>query len=493
MKRGSYTTLRWISIVLIFAAVLLFIFQLVRYSRMRSSFPSGTTIGGIAVGGLDLQQAADRIVQAYSVPIEVHYSDALIQIKPGNLGFKLNIEEMITAADIQRVQQPFWVAFWGFLWNRLPSAITVPLDADISEDQLKAYLTNEIASRYDTPPQPAIPVPGSVAFQPGVSGKILDIDRAAIIIADALRSPASRSVNLTYTAVPPSRPSFSNLGVLLKQIIDASGFDGITEMYVLDLQTGQEVHFAYQLGENLETGISFTAASTIKIPIMVSILRHTAEPTSQAISSLLEQMIEQSKNDPADQLMQAVLDQNLGPLMVTDDMRELGLQDTFLAGYFAIGAPLLQNIITPANSRTDIDTEPDRYNQTTPAEMGMLLEDIYQCANEGGGTFVVVFPNEVTRTECQTMITYLLKNKIAVLLQAGLPDGAEFAHKHGWIVEMDGVIHHISDAGIVFSAGGDYVIVVYMYQPVQLIFDVANVLFADLSTAVYNYYNVTNQ
>jgi hypothetical protein len=91
------------------------------------------------------------------------------------------------------------------------------------------------------------------------------------------------------------------------------------------------------------------------------------------------------------------------------------------------------------------------------------------------------------------MITYLLKNKIAVLLQAGLPDGAEFAHKHGWIVEMDGVIHHISDTGIVFSAGGDYVIVVYMYQPVQLIFDVANILFADLSTAVYNYYNVTDQ
>jgi beta-lactamase class A len=493
VKRGSYTTLRWISIILIFAAVLLIVFQLVRYSRLRSSFPSGTTIAGIAVGGLDLQLAADRIIQAYSVPIEVHYGDAVIQIKPGNLGFKLNVESMITAADIQRVQQPFWVAFWGFLWNRLPSPITVPLDADISEDQLKAYLMNEIASRYDTPPQAAIPVPGSVAFQPGVAGKVLDIDQATTIIESALRSPSSRVVNLSYTSVPPSRPSFSNLEVLLKQIIDASGFDGITEMYVLDLQGGQEIHFAYQLGESLEPGIAFTAASTIKIPIMVSIFRHITEPASTAVSSLLEQMIEQSKNDPADLLMQQVLDQNLGPLIVTDDMRSLGLKSTFLAGYFAIGSPLLQNIITPANSRTDIDTSPDRYNQTTPAEMGMLLEDIYQCANDGGGAFAVVFPNEITQTECQTMISYLLKNKIAVLMQAGLPDGAQFAHKHGWIVELDGVIHHISDAGIVFSPGGDYVIAIYMYQPVQLIFDVGNALFADLSTAVYNYYNVTNQ
>lgn len=115
MKRGSYTILRWISIALIFTGILIAIFQLVRYSRMRSSFPAGTKIAGIAVGGLDLHQTSDRLQQVYSLPVEIHYADSVIQIKPSSLGFKLDLDSMIAAADIQRVSQPFWSAFWDFM------------------------------------------------------------------------------------------------------------------------------------------------------------------------------------------------------------------------------------------------------------------------------------------------------------------------------------------------------------------------------------------
>ena len=89
------------------------------------------------------------------------------------------------------------------------------------------------------------------------------------------------------------------------------------------------------------------------------------------------------------------------------------------------------------------------------------------------------------------MITLLVGDKIGVLLQAGLPDGTKFAHKHGWVVETDGLMHFISDAGIVFSPGGDYVAVISMYQPTQLIYDTANSLIAKISTAIYNYFNLT--
>jgi hypothetical protein len=124
--------------------------------------------------------------------------------------------------------------------------------------------------------------------------------------------------------------------------------------------------------------------------------------------------------------------------------------------------------------------------------MGMLLDDIYQCAQTGGGTFAAVFQGEITQSECQMMITYLSQNKIAVLLQAGIPDGTKIAHKHGWVVETkDGVIHSIIDAGIIFSPGGDYVAVVAMYQPTQLIYDVANYLTAQISTSIYNYFNIS--
>jgi beta-lactamase class A len=491
LKRGSYTLLRWISIALIFAAILLSIFQLVRYSRIRSSFPAGTKIAGVAVGGLDLQQTSDRLIQAYSMPIEVHYGDAVIQIKPSNLGFKLELESMITAADIQRVRQPFWSAFWDYLWNRLPGSMDIPLDDTIDQKQLKTYLQNEIASRYDTPPEPAIPVPGSVNFQPGKPGKVLDISKAAILVEDALKSPTARIVNLTYNSVNPSKPSFQNLGVLLRQIIDASSFSGITEVYILDLQNGNNLSFAYQDGTDLNPDIAFNAASSIKIPVMVSVFRRLSDPAPVEITTLMEQMIERSDNSATDEIMQTVLDLNTGPLIVTDDMKALGFKDTFIVGYFYVGAPRLKEMITPANSRTDVNTNPDTYNQTTPSEISMLLEDIYQCAQDGGGTFAVVFPGQISKNECQSMINYLLKNKIAVLLQAGLPDGTRIAHKHGWITETDGLMHSISDAGIIYSAGGNYIMSVSMYNPVQLVFDPANRLVAQLSTAVYNYYNTS--
>jgi len=493
MKRGSYTILRWVSILLIFLAVLLVVYELVSYSRMRSTFPGGTTIGGVPVGGLDQQQTADRLTQAYSIPIEVHYADAAIQIKPSNLGFQLKLETMITAADIKRVEQPFWSAFWEFLWNRLPTSTEVPLSYSLSEQQLRNYLVNEIAVRYDSPAEAARPIPGSVSFEPGKTGQVLDIDRAVVQVEDALKSPNHRVVNLTILNSAPPRTSFQNLGVLLKQIIDLSGFDGLTELYVQDLHAGQNIHFANDQTGNVPVNIAFTAASSIKIPVMVSIFARTSEPTPAAISQELNQMIDRSDNTATDTLMQDVLDPYNGPLTVTDDMQKLGLKNTFIVGYFYNGAPRLRRVPTDANSRLDVNTNPDSYNQTTPEDIGMLLEDIYQCAQNGGGTFGVVFPGQITQSECQSMINYLLKNKIGVLLEAGLPDGTHIAHKHGWITEADGLMHSISDAGIIFSSGGDYVMTVYMYQPTQLLFDPVNQLVAQLSNAVYNYFNTPAQ
>jgi len=239
-----------------------------------------------------------------------------------------------------------------------------------------------------------------------------------------------------------------------------------------------------------DPGIAFTAASTIKIPILVSTFKRLSEPTPQGASDLMQQMIEKSENPPADQLMEIYLDPNIGPIFITQDMQEIGLKNTFLAGHFYLGAPLLQRYLTQANQRLDYTTDPDIYNQTTTAELGMLLDDIYQCAQSGGGSLSAVFQNQLSQSECQLMITYLTQNKIAVLMQAGLPDGTQFAHKHGWIVELDGVIHTIMDAGIVFSPGGNYVGVIAMYQPTQLIFDIANFLSAQISTAIYNYFNI---
>ncbi|MGV8025180.1 MAG: serine hydrolase [Anaerolineaceae bacterium] len=490
MKLQRFSLLRWIAIGLLVLSVIILVLQLVRFSRLRAGFPAGTVIANIPVGGLDQQGAADRVIQAYNYPIEVHYGSEVFYLKPTSLGFELNIDTMIAAADQQRVNAPFWGSFWDYLWNRSTEAQSTPLAYSINEKQLKMYLYDEISSRYDNDPEQSQPVAGSTNFKIGTPGEVLDVDASIPFVEQALQSSSTRIVNLVVTEVDPPKPSLENLEVLLKQLIDKSDYDGLSEVYVLDLESGKEIDFAYENGVDYDPGISFTAASTIKIPIMVTTFQYLPEPTSQAAAELMQLMIEQSKNDPADELMETYLSPTLGPLIVTDTMQQLGLENTFLAGHFYIGAPLLQRFTTPANTRTDYTTDPDIYNQTTPADMGMLLEDIYQCAKNGGGTFGALFPNEITQNECQTMITYLTNNKIAVLLQAGLPDGTRIGHKHGWITEADGLMHAIFDVGIVFSPAGDYVICVAMYHPVQLIFDSANLLTANISIAVYNYFNI---
>lgn len=490
LKINRYNLLRILSIIFIFASAGLAVFELIHYSRLRAGFPSGTKIAGIPVGGMDQNQAAQRLNQVFNVPIELIYGEDRIQVKPSTLGFSIDTVGMIAAADQQRVSLPFWQGFWDFLWNRIPTSSDTPIRSTLDEKRLRVFLINEIAARYDKVPQSSIGVPGTVTFQLGIPGEVLNIDKAISIIEQTLQKPFERSIVLPVDKVEPPRPSLANLEIQLKQILDRSGFDGLTEIYLLDLQSREELNFAYELGKDYKPGIAFTAASTVKIPIMVSAFRRLSEPTPTRALNLMQAMIGESSNPPADALMNEFIATNIGPNFVTSDMRELGLSNTFLAGMFYLGAPLLNRYSTSANSRTDYRTSLDSYNQTTTNELGSLLDDIYQCAETGGGSFALVFAGELSQSECQSMITFLIGNKIGQLLQAGLPDGTKFAHKHGWITEPDGVIRTILDAGIAYTPNGNYVIIVAMYQPNQLIYDIANLIQAQLSTAIYNYFNI---
>ncbi len=488
-RRTGRAFLRGVSVVLLLAAAAIAAFQFVRYLQFRSVYPGGSTIAGLPVGGLTPAEAARRVEKAYAVPVELHYNGAVIQARPDALGFQLDLESTMAPADPQTVFHPLWSGFWDYLWNRLPAPVHAPMRYKIFTERLQAYLEVEVMPRYDQQPAAALPVPGTTNFLPGHAGFSLNEDQVVVLIQKALESPSNRVVDLSFTHVDVPKPSILNLEVLLKQLIDVSGFDGVTELYFQDLQTGQEIHFAYRMGRELPAGIAFTAASTIKIPIMVSVMRRSPEPLPQSVDTLLANMIDVSENLAADQLMANVIDKNKGPLEVTHDAQALGLQNTFLAGYFFPGAPLLQKIKTPGNQRTDVKTGPDPYNQTNPADLGMLLDDIYQCANVGGGALDAVFPGQFSQAKCKQMLDLLLANKLPTLITAGLPEGTPIAHKHGWIVESDGLLHTIGDAAIVYTPHGNFVLSVFMYQPVQLLFDPANNLIADLTRAIYNYFN----
>lgn len=498
-NRRSIPILRGISIALLSIALVMIVISLIGYSRQRNNYPGGMTIGGVPVGGVDPQIASERVLQVYSSPIEVQYGEAIIHVEPSVVGFELDMESMIAAADLERTGGAFWGGFWNYLWNRDPNPVEVPLSATVAEDRLIAYLQTEIAARYDEPPTPAQPVPGSTNFSPGVPGRTLDIERAVRLVEDTLRSHTNRTVVLSFQRSAATRPTMQNLEILLQQNITVADFDGVMGVYLLDLQNGQEIHFAMDQGESISVNpdVAFTASSTIKIPILLSYyIKNGSGPVDEQTNALISEMMKESNNNASDAIMNRI-DPTTGPLIVTQNMNTLGLNNTFLAGFFCSAefpCPLLQRFETPANQRTDVLTDPDSFNQTTPSEIGMLLADIYQCATTGGGALIAAFPDKITSEICQQAITYLAADKIGVLIQAGVPEGTQVAHKHGWITEpASGVIQNISDAGIVYTPGGNYVLVIFAYHPVQTVWEPVSTLFAQMSQAVYNFYNIPTQ
>ena len=425
MKRqNTIVILSWVSLGLIFLAFMLTGFQLIRYSQMRANYPLDLTIGDIPVGGLNSTQAAERLIRAYGIPIEMVYGDAVIQVSPSSIGFSLNLETMLAAADIQRIRRGFWEDFWNYMWNSLPKPQPVPLSATISEERLRDYLVNEIVPRYDQNAKAPIPIQGSVGFSQGESGRELDINRSITLIQQALRSSSERRVILPFNRTAPPQASSLSLEYMIRQILQQNEFDGTAEFFILDLDRRNEINIAFSGLQSVPTGVSFTAASTIKIPIMIYTFANRDLPLPDSMQRSLQLMIEISENSPADELLQTISG-NMAPNLLTEDLVGLGYSNTFLGGLFYTGAPLLIRHKTAANSRTDVNTDPDAYNQTTAIDMGMILDDLYLCAVYNGGGLKAFYGDRITQEECNTMLTEMSQNKTAVLLEAGIPKGPE--------------------------------------------------------------------
>lgn len=470
---------------MLLGAVILIFVELVIYSQQRARMPSGLSVGGVPVGGLTQTEAAERLAQVYSRPIELRYDDYLVLLSPTNVGFQLDTEAMLAAAELQRTGKDFWPGFWDFLWGRPGEAENVPLRAEYSEGQLEAAL-QDIAGRYDQPPEAAQPVPGTTRFEAGAPGRVLDVARAAELVGEVLNKPNNRRVNLPVVATDPSRPSLATLQTLLRQVFEVGGFDGLVDVYMQDLRSGEDLHLVTMNGEEIpkDPDVAITAGSTIKIGIATTYFRFNDLPLDPEPQAWMRDMLTLSRNNTSDLLMDE-LDPVRGPLMVTETLQELGLDSTFIAGYFRLGAQLLRVYNTPANSRVDINTGPDPYNQTTASEMGFLLADLYRCADDGG-TIRAVFPEEITPDECSVILDLLAENEIAVLLEAGVPEGTRVAHKHGWTGSPP---EWLGDAGVIYTAGGDYVLTIYLWDDQAMVWEPTSRLVANVSEAVYNYFN----
>ncbi len=488
MRPGN--RLNWLAIfsgVSLLAAILLLVVELVFYSRSFSTLPPGLSLANVPVGGLTEQEAQRQVLLIYRSPLQLRYRDQVILLDPAAVNFQVDTNRMLPQVNQFRANSGFWSGFWEYLWLQPGQSNNIPLQATYSHSQLRGFL-QDIAARYDQPGSAPKADPNKLGFQAGEPGHAMDLEAAVSALDASLFSPSNRSVTLPITEQTAIRPGFDTLDELIRQDVSLFQFGGVFSLFLSDMGTGKDLVINLRNGQAIDGPIAYSGMSTIKIPIMVSVFRQTGGAVSDEAKLLLKRSIDESANSATDLLLKTVGhgDGFAGTRQVTANMQRLGLPNTYISGLLDVLGAVLLPIATPANSRTDINIQPDPYNQTTAEDMGALLTMIYQCS-QGGGALLAAFPGGYTPAECRQMIDYLTGNLVGpIFISGGSSPSGVVAHKHGW----DRLpLNNVADAALVFTPGGTYVLTMYVHRDDTMTFDEANRLIISVARAVYNYYN----
>jgi beta-lactamase class A len=476
----------------ILGALAVLLSQILLYARSLDRLPAGLVIASVPVGGLSNDEATARLNEVYSLPVTLDYRGNAIQLVPSQVGFTLDTQAMLAQAPNADPNLSLWSGLWGYLWAQTPDVpAPIPLQASYDQSKLESFLA-EIATRYDDIGTPARANPDTLSFIGGSAGRTLDRESASVQINTALRSATDRKVTLLVKDEAAVPPSFENLDDLLYTDINLHQFTGMVHIYVSDLKTGEVVNIAMNNGQKFPVadGIAISGMSTIKIAVMVTFFRYKDGDLTPDEQLLFNGIFGESANAYTDLVLGIIGANNsggglVGANLVSDTMATLGLKNTYLAGLLDTLGAITTPRITPGNSRTDIDLNPDLYSQTSADDMGQLLVMVYQCS-QGTGKLMDTFPGQFTAEECQQMIHFLSENAVGPIFLAGSAPGATVVHKHGWDLLP---LNNVGDAAIIKSPGGDYVMTVYIHRDEPVPFDDANRLIVSLGTVVFNYYN----
>jgi uncharacterized protein YraI len=292
---------------------------------------------------------------------------------------------------------------------------------------------------------------------------------------------AVQAVNLPGFESVALSPEFLALGEDLWDKVLQAGFEPETSrigsLFLMDLRTGEALAFG---DDTAYSGMSLT-----KILLMVAMFRNLDGLPDGEQARHLASMMVCSENTSSNQILSYVGgDPYTGALEVTSMLQQVGLEDSFIVAPFnndpRITPQPFQAPTTPADqTRTNADLS----NQITVSEMGYMLHGIYQCAADGTGPLTSTFGGAFTQNECQTMLYLMRGNKVGRFFEVGVPESVTVAHKHGWIEDTHG------DAGIMFTPGGDYALVVTLHNPEWLNINLSAPLIEDIALTVYNHYN----
>ena len=475
--------------LLVVLAVLGFLgFKLREYDSYREGIYPGVSASGIPLEGQTQEQARqtldEMLVVPLSQPIAMQYVTETVVLLPSDVNLEIFVEDMVYQAYVLgRGEQPqFWNGFLTYLTEGLqPVNEDIPLLYAYDPSLLEDFLASAAQDK-DRPLREVQPITDTLSFRPGKSGRKLDIPRSLPLVEQRLTSLDDREVTLTVDVLEPAPPDIETLRSMLQHRIDE--FAGMVSIYVSDPATGDTIE--------INPNITYSGMSVVKLGIMLETFLHSegTELDEETQDMMLKVVTDPTgSNYWANLLLGLIGDgsQFEGCRRVNARMDELGLTATFIREPYRLeteGSHRGTGLAKLRLLRGPVSANPDPYIQTSSHDIGMLLDMIYDCSLEEG-RLLEEYAGRISAESCQLIVDDLKENPVRTMIGAGIPEDVPLAHKHGFATDTH------ADAGIVYSDGGDYVLVHFQYAPTDwLVWAISQPVFEDVSFATFNFFNV---
>lgn len=420
-------------------------------------FADGSMIAGLSVAGLTIAEAR-AILEERGAALP-----SAVTVEAGPISRELALASIDLALPVDDLLDQARPAFDG------GSPAAVPLALALDEAALREQLATLAAEGPATASISVLSESGaftatdvlsrSFVYTPGLT---LDLDAAVEQVRAALADPDAGdpiALALAEDEAPPRVP-LERLRVEVEAL--AETVPGVVGFHLIDLASGESV------GYNDRT--VFAGASTIKTAVML-FLYISLDELSERQRFWLNEMIRYSDNLSANDLLAAAMGAQGtehafagADAMSTMLQEELGLRHTYLyvpyetTDYIKLYKPKFRcGPAGPVGERPY--TEMGACLRAEPASMARLYQLIDQCA-QGEGELLEKY-ERLSAERCQEMLDWLARNGDKARMVAGIPRGVRVEHKSGWIEDLN------ADNGIVRSPGGDYILSVYYYRPLD--------------------------
>jgi beta-lactamase class A len=419
------------------------------------TFAEGSSIAGVDVSGLSFEKASALVEQRLAgAPgaITIEAGPVSQQLEPEAIDLSIPVGDLLAQARaaFERGSPAEVPATVSFDEKALRERLSGLADEVVAGSSISVLTSTDVLSR-------------SFAYAPGLA---LDVDAAVeqigaeLSAATASGKPVERiALELSRSEAPPRVP-LERLREELTALADE--LPGVVGLHLIDLETGESI--------GLNDRSVFAGASTIKTAIMLNLYINLSTFTERQ-SFWLNEMIRYSDNLSANDLLAAsVGGQGTeyafegADAMSTMLQEELGLRHTYLyvpyetTDYIKLYKPKFR--CGPAGPVGEKPyTEMGACLRAEPASMARLYLLIDQCAG-GEGELLDTF-ERLSPKRCQEMLDWLARNADKTRMVAGIPTGVRVEHKSGWIEDMQ------ADNGIVRSPGGDYILSIYYFKPLD--------------------------